>query len=310
MILFLFTVLYSINYDIHDIDSYFLLAYIAAGFFTVFGILYILSTLKLKKYSYLLSTGLVMVFIIVQGYSNYGDVNQSSTYTFKDYTKGLIGSTKKNSLILSYQWDYFVSASYYFQYVENYRRDVVIVDKELLRRSWYYHEIETDHPHLLDSLKTDVNLFLTALKPFEGGGNFDSRLLESLYRKIMTGLVETNIHTRDVYIGPELFENEMQRGQFQLPAGYILVPELFLFKVVKGNDYVPAPDPNFILRFPKNMNNYTRFIENTVGAMLARRALYEMQFDKVERARIYIEKIKKDFPDYKLPPQLLNVIEK
>ncbi len=310
LILFLFTVLYSINYEIHDIDSYFLLAYIALGFFSVFGIVYILNTLKLNKYSYLLSTSLILIFIVVQVYSNYSEVNQSDTYIFKDYTKGLIGSTNKNSLILSYQWDYFVSASYYFQYVENYRRDVTIVDKELLRRSWYYHQIQTDHPHVLDSLHTEVNLFLDALKPFESGGNFDSQLLERLYQGIMTGLVETNIHTKDVYIGPELFENEMQKGQFRLPAGYTLVPELFLFKVAKGNAYVPAPDPNFKLRLPEDQNDYSRFIENTVGSMLARRALYEMHYDKVERARIYINKIKQDFPDYRIPESLLNVIEK
>ncbi len=39
LITFISTVLYSINYDIVDIDSYFLLAYIALSFFSVFGVI-------------------------------------------------------------------------------------------------------------------------------------------------------------------------------------------------------------------------------------------------------------------------------
>ncbi|HVO74749.1 MAG TPA: hypothetical protein VMT35_12045, partial [Ignavibacteriaceae bacterium] len=106
------------------------------------------------------------------------------------------------------------------------------------------------------------------------------------------------------------FENEMQSGQFALPRGYSLVPDIFLFKVVKGNSYVPAKDPDYIIRFTENKNHYTELIKRFVGGMLARRALYEMQFDKVERARVYIKKIKKDFPDFILPPGLAEVVEK
>jgi hypothetical protein len=42
--------------------------------------------------------------------------------------------------------------------------------------------------------------------------------------------------------------------------------------------------------------------------MLARRALYEIQYDKIDRARIYIKKIKGDFPGYVLPAGLGQVI--
>ena len=46
----------------------------------------------------------------------------------------------------------------------------------------------------------------------------------------MTDLVGTNINNGDFYIAPELFENEMQKGEFTLPTGYTLVPDLFLFQ--------------------------------------------------------------------------------
>ena len=146
LITFVTTVLYSINYDINDIDSYFLLAYISIAFFSVFGIIKLLSLLKLKKFSHSISIGVIALFILLQAYSNYGKVDESNDYTYEDYTKAILGSVTKNAVIFTYQWDYFVSPSYYFQYVERFRKDAVIIDKELMRRSWYYNQMEHLYP--------------------------------------------------------------------------------------------------------------------------------------------------------------------
>ena len=310
LITFLFTVLYSINYEIHDIDSYFLLAYISMSFFAVFGVIQIFSSLKTNKITFALPSALILIFIFVEGFTSYNAVNQSDTYTFKDYTTAILKNVDKNSIIFSYQWDYFVSPSLYFQNVEKMCPDVTVVDKELLRRSWYFHQLEVDHPKLLSGMKEDVNLFLKALAPFENGEKFNPNLLERLYRKLMTDLVGTNINRKSLYVAPELFEKEMQKGEFTLPKGYTLVPSLLLFKVVKGNQYVPAPNPNFTIRFPKDGNEYTKFIMNIVASMLARRALYEMQFNKIDRAKLYVKKIKSTIPDYNLPPGLEEILKK
>ena len=287
------------------------MGYISLGFFAVFGIVQLFSLLKAKRHKYLIPAGLVIIFIAVQAYINFGLVDQSGLYTFQDYTKDVLNECSRNAVILTYQWDYFVSPSYYFQYVEKYRTDVTVVDKELLRRSWYYKQAAHDHPELFKGMEQDVNNFLDAVAPFERGENFNPDFIEMNYRKVLTDLVAKNITDRDVYIAPELFEKEMQKGEFALPKGYTLVPDLFMFKVEKtGKGYTPAENPDFTLRFPASNNRYAKLIEDFVGSMLARRALYEMQYDKVERAKLYISKIKKSFPDYKLPPGLADVIEK
>jgi hypothetical protein len=41
--------------------------------------------------------------------------------------------------------------------------------------------------------------------------------------------------------------------------------------------------------------------------MLAYRAFYEMQFQKPERVKVYVNKIKEAFPEFPLPPQLKNL---
>lgn len=309
VVLFVSTVLYSINYDIVDIDSYFLLAYIALALFSVFGVIKIYTWLKHNNHNYTMLAVLSLIFILIFTAFNFKKVDQSHTQVFEDYSKSLLNSMEKKSIVLSYQWDFFISASYYFQKVENFRKDVVVIDKELLRRSWYFNQIERNYPGVLSGLKNEVNLFLEALKPFERSENYNSQLLESLYRQIMTKLVTTNTDDYSIYIAPELVDNEMQKGEFTLPQDYYLVPDLFLFKVVKSKDYIPARDPLFSISIPKQRNYYVNFIEDKIGSMLARRAVYELQFNKLDRAKVYINKIRNDLPEYRLAPELLKVLE-
>lgn len=300
----IWTVAYSINYDINDIDSYFLLAYIMLAYFAVFGIIKIYELVTKFDYKIIAVVIMLLLLSITEYLINYDYVNQRNTYTFEDYTKAALSSTGKNSIIFSYLWDYLVSPSYYYQYVEGYRKDVAVVDKELLRRSWYYNQIETDHPDIISGMKNDITLFKNALVPFERSENFNSNLLETLYRKEMTDLVATNIDKRNFYFSPEIAENELRNGQFVLPEGYTFVPDLFLYKVVKTNGYVPAADPTFHIRFPEYGDKYTDFIQNLAGSVLAARALYELNFNKIDRAKLYVEKIKSEFPKYNIPSKL------
>jgi len=309
IISFVSTVLYSVNYDITDIDSYFLLAYITLAFFSAIAIVKALIYFYPEGKGFKTGIFVTGILILLQIYLNYGKVDQSGNYVYEDYTKSILKSTSKNSVILSYQWDYFISPAIYFQFIEGYRKDIPVIDKELLRRSWYFNQIERNYPGVLGGVKTEVGLFLDALKPFERDQQYNAGLLENLYRKIITGIISTNIDKRDIYIAPELIENEMQKGEFILPEGYKIVPDLLLFKVVKGEMYIPAADPDFTIRLPEEKDRYSAFIERAAGSMLARRAIYEIQNDKKDRAVVYINKIRKDFPEYPVPPELMAVIK-
>ncbi|HCY74815.1 MAG TPA: hypothetical protein DHV28_02755 [Ignavibacteriales bacterium] len=308
LIVFLSTVLYSINYDINDIDSYFLLAYISLGFFSVFGVLQILTFALNKKLNFVFPFSVLIIFLAIQFYTNYEKVNERDNYIYEDYTKNLLNTLPENSIVFSYQWDYFISASYYFQLVENFRKDITVIDKELLRRSWYYNQLNSIHPSLLTGIQPEIYQFVNALKPFERQEQYNANLLENLFRRIMTGLVATNIDKHEYFIAPEVVDGEMKRGEFQLPKGYTLVPHLFLFRVVNTNDYVEAPLPDFNLRFGKKSDQYITSLKGFIASMLVRRALYELQFNKMDRAKIYTKKVTAEFPDVTLPPALANLI--
>lgn len=308
IISFAFTVLYSINYDINDIDAYFLLAYVSIAFLSVLGFAKIYYELSINKTIKHAAIVIIALPIFVQAYFNFEKVDQSKIYVYEDYTMALMKSIEKDAIIFSYQWDYFISASYYFQFVEDFRREIAVVDKELLRRSWYFVQLDAKYPGLLDGIRSDITPFLEALKPFERQQQYDGNLLESIFQRIMTNLVSTNINKRNFYIAPELVQNEMQKGQFSLPDGFFIVPHLFMFKVTKDQKYIPAPDPDYIIRFPLRKNNYVLAIENFITGMLVSRTFYELQYNKIDRAKVYLNKIKNDFPETRIPPQLQNLL--
>lgn len=302
IILFVFTIFYAINYDINDIDSYFLAAYISFAILSVLAIVFITVKLKLIENKYLLY--LFLILPLFQVLLNFNSINQSGNYAYADYTKYILQTTEKNSLIISYQWDYLISPYYYYRYVENKRPDLIVVDKELLRRSWYYTQLEVNYKGIFKNLNYEKNEFLKALKPFERKENYDSQKLEIFYRAIIKGLISDNIDKRPIYVGPELIDNEIKNKQIDLPEGISFVPDGLLYRVVKNSNYLPQKNYNVKIRFPKNEDKYIANLKNIVFGMLANRAIYEKSYNKTENEKLIKNIMISTFPNKNLPQYL------
>jgi hypothetical protein len=78
---------------------------------------------------------------------------------------------------------------------------------------------------------------------------------------------------------------------------------------VKGDEYVSSPDPGFKIRFSGERNKYLDSIEGFIYNMLIYRAYYELQFNKPERARVFIKKIREEFPERIIPREILDRIK-
>lgn len=302
---FFSTLLYSINYDIADIDAYFLLAYISLIFLSAGTLIHFIKKIP-KRYIF------IPFFLPLIMFSfSYSKVDQSKIYTFEDYTKAALDHSKEGSIIFGYLWDYLISPSYYVQYVEKYRSDVNIIDKELLRRSWYFTQLEKNMPKVIANVKPEVDSFLKALQPFERDEPFDPNFLERNYRALMTALVEKNINEREFYITPELFQNEMQRGEFQLPPGYTLVPMELFFKVVKDtSEYVDADPTAVNIRFSNNADYYQSTIRRFIANMMVYRIAYELQFNEIQKAKNIYDKLQNEYSEQRIPQTIIEQMNK
>ncbi len=215
-------IFYSINYDIHDIDSYFLLAYVVAGVFIFFGIVGLLEFLPAQHSTRSLALAGILLFPlpIVQLLNNRRGVSEADNYLVDDYTHNIFLNTATHALILSYQWDYFVAPSLYFQLVKHQRMDLAIVDKELLRRSWYFIYLKNRFPWLIERSNREVDAFLSELLKFEHDLPYDPGVIEARFVGMINSFIKQSMKDRTVYVGPEI-EPEMGQQYKRVPAGLL-----------------------------------------------------------------------------------------
>lgn len=281
LILFLSCVLYSINYDIHDIDSYFLLAYVVTAIWTVFGAKVVLDLgVRYRKAAVsafvCLAVGLTPLFL------HYERMDESHNYAVEDYTKNMFDCVETDALVLSYQWDYFVSPSSYFQLVEGHRKDVVVIDKELLRRSWYFKQLEHQHPQLIEKSRREVDDFLKELYKFEHNLPYDPVVIQARFESMIQGFLLENYHTRPVYVTSEI-EPEFLRGFQKVPSG-------LAFRLYQDILYHPITSREFSFRPITKSDKYSEMVRNLYATAYTNQGIYLALGGKKEEA---IELLKK-----------------
>ena len=216
---FLTCVLYSINYDIHDIDSYFLLAYFSVALWAAFGLLgaglWLARVFSLRTW---IAAGAIVLCSLPPLIVHYRGVDQSRDTTVDCYTKAMFSSLAPRALVFSYQWDYWVSASYYYQYVKGYRPDVAVIDKELLRRSWYLREIASRHPWLVEGSRPEIDAFENEVAKFEHELPYNPAVIQARYEGMIASMIRHSIAERPVYVTREI-EPEFTRGYQRVPEG-------------------------------------------------------------------------------------------
>ena len=282
-ILLLFTgcVLYTINYDIKDIDSYFLLAYISIAMLAGFGVVEAGALFKTVWGSIALITILAGV-LIAEISTNFTEIDASDNLLVEDYATNILTNLEPNAIIISYQWDYFIAASYYLQYVKHVREDVTVIDKELLRRSWYFMQIEKNHPAIYKKSERDIKSFLEELDKFEHDTPYDPAVIEAKYNQMIDGFIDHNFDSVAVYVTPEI--------EAHLASHYLRVPEGFAFRLYRDTVYHPVRFPTMSYHPYHKANMYTQQIYHLYTSMLAQRAVYEEGQGKSNFAQAYARK--------------------
>jgi tetratricopeptide (TPR) repeat protein len=276
-VLFLTCVSYSVNYDIHDIDSYFLLAYVVLAVWAGCGLYTLLTWLERRtRVPRLAVFALSLAAPLISCLHHYGDVDQSEDFMVEDYTMNMFASLDSNAIVLSYQWDYWVSASYYYQAVKDVRPDLTVIDKELLRRSWYLTELERRYPWLIEESRTEVEAFREQLFRFEHDLPYDPRIIQARFEEMIAGFVGRSMTHRPSYVTPEI-EPEFTRGLQRVPAGLAL-------RLHADTLFHPTPFPDLSYRPSKGNGKHSSAIKSLYARALVARGDYYARRGRHEEA--------------------------
>ena len=294
ILLFIFTVLYAINYDIYDIDSYFLLAYIVSVIWTAFGILFIVK--KFKKPSINLSIASLLICLLPL-YANYEITDESDNYFVQDFTYNVFESAPPNSIIMSTQWDFWVSASLYYQFVKDVRPDLIIIDKELLRKSWYLDYVKTHYTEIYERSRNEFETYKKELINFEREtsrytnpkSDADRQLVLTIQRAfliLLNSFLENN-SDRNFYT---TFEIEQENSE-KFGRDYIRIPEGLLIKYTKDTSFdEDYREPELKFKVSNKDSYHYSFMMNAYYTSFLSRANYLMNHSKFDTAEKLINK--------------------
>ncbi|MEO8210424.1 MAG: DUF2723 domain-containing protein, partial [bacterium] len=310
LLLFSFCVFFAVNYDIYDIDSYFLLAFIVTAIWFGFGLLFILK--KFKNNSKQLSFAFILLCLIPLS-QNFSKVDESKNYFVRDYTLNVFKSAPENSIIMSTQWDFWVSSALYQQYVKNIRKDLIIIDKELMRKSWYIPHIEKHYPQIYERSRAEFEIYLAELLKFEKNSNRytkpvtetdrqDLQKIQSAFINLLNSIVDKNYNDRNFFT---TFEIEQDKNE-KFGKNYMRVPEGLLIKYDKEKSYVDYKDPEFEYMITAETDYHHSFIMNAYYNSYLTRANYLMNYQKYDEAEKLIMKAIEIKPNSAEAKQLLN----
>jgi hypothetical protein len=238
-LVFAVTSAYAVNYDIQDIDTYFLFAHLCVALWAGAGLHAVGGALARRLPATVVAVGMAGVALLPLPV-HYGVCDESGNHLVGDYTHNVFASVPPEAVVLSYQWDTWVSAAYYLQCVRGERQDITVIDKELLRRSWYLRQLERAHPWLIHGARGEVGRFLREVEKFEHELPYDGTVIEARYAEMIGGFLRTAAAGRPIFVTGEV------EGEYT--PGWRRVPEGLVFRLVRDSLFRPVPFPTLVYR--------------------------------------------------------------
>jgi hypothetical protein len=313
-LLFLTTVLYSINYNIIDIETYFLLAFVVTTIWICFGMTAIV--LKYESLSKMLPTIFMFIFIIPLA-MNYSGASKAKDYAVKDFVENVYASAPENSIIITKLWDFVVSPSLYLQSVENIRKDLTIIDKELLNKSWYVEYLMKHNPQVYENSQKEFDDYLTEVKSYElnkeafdspvnASQRIQSQKYKNAQKTLLNSIAENNSPDKKTFITLEIEQDEAHLFK----DNFKKVPYGILTLLTESDEFIDDGSPDFQFETTVKDDYHHSSIMTAYFNAFISRAQYLMKHSRNDEARRLVNEALKVDPNSMQAMQLLQSIGK
>lgn len=186
-------------------------------------------------------------------------------------------------------WDPFAFPVMYHQHVAGRAKDVIFVDVELLRRTWYITMLKSWYPAFMNACRAEVDAFLAAVRPFEDKEPFDPNFIQQRYVAMIQAMADRHFDTRPIYV--TIFQpiRPLEQG---LLANYALESRLVAQRLRRA-PFEPEPMDDRTLDFgaltdpetPKD--RMANMLRNYYAIRFADRAMMMEGRDRDQAIRLY-----------------------
>lgn len=260
---FLFLILiadlaYCLSYEIaEDKDAYYLPAFISIAIAAALGIRWLIAdkaTSAAVGRPYLLGA-LVIVLASMAFVANWPFNNRRHYYIADDYVENLSSTIAPDGLLLTQDWQ-VASPMLYAQEVDQRRRDVKVVDINLLRRSWYFEYLKHAHSDLIDRSRDKIDPYVQLLRQWERDPEAFARSQELSQRismaflEMIQSIVRNEMRVAPVYITNDILSSDQTNTYATrwIPQSYQLVPRGLVFDLGTDQGFHDSPDPQLRMR--------------------------------------------------------------
>jgi len=277
--IFLLNLFYAINYSIPDIESYYIPGLISLVVILIYGLK---ATVKYLKWYIVIPIAIVIPVV------NYQSSTLRDNSFALDFSRSHIEQLPQKSLIICTFWDIY-SPTIYMRNVKDFRNDLVIIDKELLRRTWYIKYVKNEYPEFYQMVSEAIESYLVELYKFEYDKPYNRQVIQSRFIKMLERFVETKIHD-GVFFATPFPDNDMN----QVKPHYKRIPRGLVFEIEEDTtDVAPFDFSKLSISRPQVMNDRRlKFNVEIVKNALNNNYLYlrtTRQFIKAEQARNWLK---------------------
>src|SRR6266480_1722451 len=316
---------YALSYEIaEDKDAYYLPAFISIAVAAGLGIRWMIGRAVSKPApAGRLSVAVAVVVLLVCAITlaaNWPFNNRRQYFIAHDYVENLLSTIASNSLLLTLDWQ-VVSPMFYAQEIEQRRRDVKVVDINLLRRSWYFEYLSRAYPGLVERSRDKIEAFVENLKEWERDPAVFARSpvltqrISEAFLEMIQSMVTNESRVAPVYMTNDLLFSDSVNGELTkwLSQKYQLVPQGLVFNLADNQGFHDSPDVHLqirgladgTLRFDKGDPVNVKVIP-AYTKMLINRGRYLALFGQHERAIAAFEQALALKPDLALARQGLT----
>jgi tetratricopeptide (TPR) repeat protein len=294
---------YDLSYEIaEDKDAYYLPVFISIAIAAGFGVRWLIQLTVLKSRalakSYAVAGSAVLVISATALASNWPFDNRRHYFIAHDYVENLLSTIEPDGLLLTQDWQ-VVSPMFYAQEIEQRRRDVKVVDVNLLRRSWYFDYLRHAYPALMERSRQKIDAFVEILKEWErdpgafARNDFLTQRISAAFFEMIRSIVLNENRIAPVYVAQDLLSADTTNGQATkwITQNYQLVPQGLVFNLAADQSLHDSPDPHLqtrgltdgTVRFDKDDVVNLKILP-AYTSMLVNRGRYLALFNQHERA--------------------------
>ncbi|HEV7395066.1 MAG TPA: hypothetical protein VGN86_01040, partial [Pyrinomonadaceae bacterium] len=251
---------YSLNYEIaEDKGAYYLPAFMSIAVATGFGVK-MFGSFASRKWPQLdlRLTGPIALAVIVLTTTvagNYSYSNRHNFYLASDYVSNIEKPIERGGMLLTTDWQVY-SPLLYLREIEQQRRDIIAIDINLLRRSWYFDYLRSQYPELMSSSHNAVETFLTDLRRWEQDPELFARTpnlarqINDHFHQMIESLIASHLREAPVYVTWEVGVGMAEDAELsqKLNQDYRLVPEGLVFRLGTDQNFTRAADPELETR--------------------------------------------------------------